>query len=214
VTILVCTQSGGDAARAQFGSNPTWRINWFGFGDFCNYTRHYPAGSYNVVGRFTEGGAASAAQLFQVTAGLGTADQTTNFLGTFNIPLGGWNSWMYETLVDGVGNPVVVTFDGSKTTLQLTGPAADDGQTINAGFFMLVPLATAQGPGLTASLSADTITLSFATITGSNYQVEYKNALTDATWTPLNSPIPGNNAIQSFQYSTAGSQRFYRVQVQ
>jgi hypothetical protein len=128
--------------------------------------------------------------------------------------LGGWNAWTYETLTNGDGNPAVVTLDGSKTTLQLGGPLADDGQTINAGFFMLVPLASAQGPGLTASLSSGTITLSFSTTTGSNYQVEYKNALTDATWTPLNSPIPGNNSVQSVQYSTTGSQRFYRVEVQ
>jgi hypothetical protein len=215
-TILVCTQSGGDVARAQFGSNPSWRINWFGYGDFCNYTRHYPAGSYNIVGRFTEGGANSSATLYKVTAGLGTADQTTNLLGVFNIPLVGWNAWNYATLVDSGGTPVVVTFDGSKQTLRLAGPLADDGQTINAGFFMLLPVSgsSSHGPTVTATIAGGNINISFPTVTGSSYQVVYKNALTSGAWTTLGSPITGNNAVQSVQFPTTGSQRFYQIQVQ
>jgi len=213
-TILVCTQSGGDFPRPQFGSSPTWRINWFGFGDFCNYTRHYPAGSYNIVGRFTEGGGASSATLYKVTAGVGTLTQTTSLLGTFNIPLGGWNAWAYGTLVDGSDAPVVVSFDGSKTTLQLAGPVADDGQTINAGFFMLVPAGTvAQGPSITATISGGKINLSLPTVTGSSYQVQSRSSLSTGSWGNLGSPITGNNAVQSVQFPTSGAAGFYRVQV-
>jgi len=213
-TILVCTQSGGDFPRTQFGSSPTWRINWFGFGDFCNYTRHYPAGSYNIVGRFTEGGAASAATLYKVTAGVGTSTQTTSFLGTFNIPFGGWNLWTYETLVDGSDTPVVVSFDGSKTTLQLAGPVADDGQTINAGFFMLVPVGSVvQGPTITATVSGGNINLSIPTVTGSSYQVQTRTSLSAGSWANVGSPIIGNNAVQSVQFPMSGAAGFYRVQV-
>ena len=90
-TILVTTQPGGDLPRAKFTTLPSWRINWFGFGDFVNFTRHYPAGTYNIVGRFTEGGAASSALLLKVAPG------STNVLGTFNIPLSGWNGWEFAT---------------------------------------------------------------------------------------------------------------------
>ncbi len=205
-TPIVTTQSGGDLFRAKFAVLPSWRINWFGFGDFVNFTRHYPAGTYNIVGRFTEGGSASSALLLKIKSG------TTNVLGTFNIPLNGWNGWEFATLVDGSGKPVSVTLDGSQTILQLTGPAADDGQTINAGFFMLVPSAP-PGIMITPSISGTQIKLSFPTTTGSNYQVEYKNNLSDVGWTTLGSPLPGNNAVQSVQDSIT-SHRFYHVHVQ
>ncbi|SPE56428.1 conserved hypothetical protein [Verrucomicrobia bacterium] len=211
-TIVVCTQGGGDVPRLSFGTNATWRINWFGYGDFCNYTRHYPAGTYNVLARFTEGGAASSATLYQVTSGVGTVSQTTALMGVFNIPLSGWNGWEYETLVDSNNNPVSVTFTGTNETLQLQGPLVDDGQTINVGFFMLVPV-TVSGPTLTASLSGGQIVISFPTKSGVNYQVLHKINLTDASWTPLGSPIPGTGAIQSVQYPIAGtSQGFYRIE--
>jgi hypothetical protein len=211
-TIVVCTQGGGDIPRLAFGTNATWRINWFGFGDFCNYTRHYPAGTYNVLARFTEGGAASSATLYQVTNGLGTVTQGTAFLGAFNVPLGGWNAWTYETLVDTNGNPVAVTFNGSQATLQLQGPLANDGQTINVGFFLLVPV-TASAPTLTASFSGGQFTISFPTSSGVNYQVEHKNNLTDASWTPLGGVIPGTGTVQSVHYAIAGTtQGFYRVE--
>jgi hypothetical protein len=212
-TLLVTTQPGGDLFRKKFATLPSWRINWFGFGDFVNYTRHYPAGTYKVVGRFTEGGLDSSARLLKVTAGVGTSTQTTTTLGSFTIPANGWNGWEFATLVDGSGNPVSVTLDGSQTTLQLAGPAVDDTQTINAGFFMFIPV-VAPGLTLTASLSGGQIKIAFPTTTGSSYQVEYKNDLKDASWTSLGSPLVGNNAVQFVQDPTTGSRRFYRVQIQ
>jgi hypothetical protein len=211
-TVLIPTQGGGDLARAQFGSNPTWRINWFGFGDFANYTRHYPAGKYNVLARFTEGGSASSATLYKVTSGVGTPTQTTSLLGTFNIPANGWNGWEWCTLVDNSSNAVTVTLDGSATTLQLAGPVADDSQTINVGFFMLVPVGPAH-PTLSATANGGQITISFLTATGANYQVVASPSLTAPNWQPVGSLIPGNNAVQSAHFSTTGGQMFYQVQV-
>jgi hypothetical protein len=207
-TILVTTQPGGDLPRAKFATLPSWRINWFGYGDFCNYTRHYPAGTYKIVGRFTEGGAASSAQLLKIESG------TTNVLGSFPIPLNGWNGWEFATLVGTNGNPVSVTLDGNQTILQLTGPASNDSQTINAGFFMLVPNAVATPITITPSLSGGQIKISFPTTTGFNYQVEYKNNLTDVGWTALGSPIPGNGAVQFVLDPASGSHRFYHVHIQ
>lgn len=212
-TLLITTQPLSDLPRAQFGTNNTWRINWFGFGDWANYTRHYPAGTYNVWARFTEGGGASSATLYKVTNGVGTANQETNFLGEWTVPLVGWGTWTWEELTDTNGNPVTITLDGSQTTLQVGSSLTPDGQTINLGFVMLVP-ATPTGTTLTASLSAGNITISFPTAAGKSYQVVYKSNLSAATWTPLGTPIAGNGAVQSAQYSTTGSQRFYSVQIQ
>jgi hypothetical protein len=220
ITPIISTQAGGDLNRAQFANTvppyTTWRINWFGYGDFINYTRHFPAGKYNIVGRFTNGGGGTTTQVLKmVTGSAAVSNQTTVEIGTFHIPVNGWNGWEWATLLDGSSNAVVVTFDGSATTLQLDGPDASDVENANTGFFMLVPV-TATGPGITitATVSGGLITIKFPTTTGSNYQVLYKTNLTDASWTALGSPIAGNNAVQSVQDTITGSHRFYRVQIQ
>ena len=209
------TPSAGDGVRAQFlGTSDTttdYRLTWFGdAGSWLNYTRHYPAGTYNILGRFTEGAAATTETLSIVSSGYGTSNQVKNVLGTFYIPLGGWNTWQYTPLTDAYGNLVQVTFDGSRTTLQLGGdPSAT---TINANFFMLIPAAPT-GPELSLSLAGGKATLSFLTRSGTTYQVQYKTSLTDLSWSALGSAISGNGSVQSVQDPISGTGRFYRVQL-
>jgi hypothetical protein len=85
------------------------------------------------------------------------------------------------------------------------------------------PAGVAQGvPGvldvealaLAARVSGGNVTVSFLTATGFSYQVEYRNHMTDATWTPLGSPVSDNGSSQSVKDPVAGSSRFYRVQIQ
>jgi hypothetical protein len=92
--------------------------------------------------------------------------------------------------------------------LRLDGTTPNE---VNVNFLMLVP--TTPKPRLTASVVGGNISISFATQTGYSYQVQYKNNLTDATWTPLGGAISGNGSIQSASDSGAGASRFYRVQV-
>jgi hypothetical protein len=208
------TPTAGDGARTQFpgtsDTNTDYRLTWFGdSGSWLNYTRHYPAGTYNVLGRFTEGAAATTETLSIVASGYGTSNQVKTLLGTFYIPLGGWNTWQYTPLTDGYGNLVQVKVDGSRTTLQLGGdPSAT---TINANFFMLIP-AVAAGPQLTLSLGTAKVTLSFPTRTGASYQIQFKANLTDSSWSSLGSPISGNGSVQSVDDPISGTSRFYRVQ--
>jgi hypothetical protein len=115
-------------------------------------------------------------------------------------------------LTDAQSNPVTVTFDGSQTTLQLGGSPIQGQATINGNFFMLIP-ATAPAPSLSASVSGGKVTLSLPTLTGSTYQVQYKNNITDTSWASLGSPIVGTGATQSVQDSVAAGKRFYRVQI-
>ena len=201
--------------RTQFpgtsNASTDYRLSWFGdSGSWLNYTRHYPAGTYTVLGRFTEGAAATTETLSLVTSGYGTATQTKSLLGTFHIPLGGWNTWQYTPLTDAGGNPVQVTFDGSRTTLQLGGDPSPT--TINANFFMLLPVA-ASGPQISLSINGSTAALSFPTRNGSTYQVQFKARLTDASWTPLGSAITGNGSFKTVQDPVSASGRFYRVQL-
>jgi hypothetical protein len=217
-TLVPAQEPSGDLARPQFGTNTDYKIDWFGYGSWCDYTRHYPAGTYYVVGRFTEGSSATVATLGRVTSGHGTANQVVSTLGTFFIPLGNWTSAQSVYLTDSSTNLITVTFDGSQTTLRFSGnPNEANDPTINAGYFMLVPASAVSGPlNLTATISGGNIVISFPTHTGSSYQVQYKNNLSDTAWTSLGSAIAGNNAVQSATDpdTAASGHRFYRVQVQ
>jgi hypothetical protein len=203
-----------DQARVQFTSvgATDWSIGSFGPGSWANYTRHYPSGTYNVVGRFAEGAAVTETTLSELTSGYGISPQTTNFLGTFNIPLGGWSSWEWSTLVDGNGNPVKITLDGSRQTLQLGGSTNASQPEVNVNFFMLVP--ATPSPKITATVSGANITISFPTQNGYGYQLQYKIHLTDPSWTSLGGVVSGNGSVQSANDSSSNGSRFYRVQVQ
>lgn len=202
-----------DLPRAQFTAGTTdWSVGSFGPGSWANYTRHYPAGTYYVVGRFAEGAAQTHAGLALVTSGYGTPLQTSNFLGTFTIPEGGWSSWEWVNLLDNSGNLAKVALDGTQQTLKLIGSPSNSEPEANVNFFMLV--ATTPSPNITAKVVGNTVTLSFATQTGFSYQVLYKNKLTDATWTSLGSPLSGNNSIQSATDTWVAGGRFYKLQIQ
>ena len=207
---------GGELPRAEFtsggGSGIDYCIGYFGGGSWVNYTRHYPAGTYYVVGRFAEGAGFTQPTLSLVTSGAGTTNQTLQPLGYFPVFQQSWSTWEWVTLTDNNGKPVKVTLDGSATTLRYSGSAVPGQAELNTGFFMLA--ATVPDLKLKAALSGGNIIISFPTQTGFNYQVLYKTHLSDANWTPLGSPVAGNGSVQSVPDSAAGASRFYKVQSQ
>jgi len=206
------TTVAGDMPRAQFaGGGTDYNIGFFGHNSWANYTRHYPVGTYTVIGRFAEGNAATEDTLSQLTSGYGTSNQTLNALGTFHIAPKGWSAWEWEQLTDGSGNPVRITLDGSLQTLQLEGTSVTNHDEANVNFFMLLPVTPT--PKLTATISGGNIHISFPTQTGYTYLVQWKSHLTDASWTLLAS-LPGNNAVQSVSDPSTVGSRFYRVQIQ
>jgi hypothetical protein len=58
------------------------------------------------------------------------------------------------------------------------------------------------------------VVLTWQSVAGHSYQVQYKNNLTDPGWLPLGSVISGNGGSQSVNDPITGTNRFYRVQVQ
>ncbi len=209
------TEINGDVKRAQYLdlSNPQsdYSIGFFSDGAWANYTRNYPAGTYNVFGRFAAGGGPTDATLSEVVTNWGTTSQVTNMLGTFSIPnTGGWENYSYVPLRDPNGNLVALTLNGSTNTLQLGRPSDNPGSPdVNVNFLMLTPVFTTS-----ATHSGTNIVVSFQTISGFNYQVQHKTNLTDPIWIPLGSPLPGNNALRSITDPTTSVSRFYRVQIQ
>ena len=65
------------------------------------------------------------------------------------------------------------------------------------------------------SKSGTTANILFTTLTGSNQVLEYKNTLTDATWTAIQPSVIGNGQIMSLADTNATTRtRFYRIHLQ
>ena len=113
-------------------------------GNWENYTRNYPAGTYVVYAWISGGAGQGDEYLNELTGGYGTPTQTTNNLGEFNLPNGtDWNHYMWVPLTYGrTPNLATVTFTGGQQTLQLqSGPVGGE----NVAWFILVPTGSALG---------------------------------------------------------------------
>ena len=71
-------------------------------------------------------------------------------------------------------------------------------------------------PRITVTQSGANVSLTFATVVGKHYQVQYKNNLNAPTWTPLPLPPSGDLSFQATDISkividTPGGTRFYRI---
>lgn len=203
------TEINGDVIRPPYNGTgrSDYSIGYFSAGAWANYTRHYPAGSYNVYARLASGGTATTCTLSRVAGGWGTTNQTTTLLGTFNAPFTAWESYGYIPLEDNFGNLVTVTFSGSTNTLQFGRPSSASSDC-NANFLMLVPVFA-----LNSGLEGTNLVMSFPTQQGFNYQVQYKNNLTDPVWAPVGNNLPGNNLMMSATNPASSQTRFYRVQI-
>jgi hypothetical protein len=203
----------GDTTRTRTIGTNDYNLGWFTAGEWVNYTRHYPAGSYNVYARLARGTGTNAQPILsKVTSGVGTPSQTTVPLGTFSINSRGWGSFQYVLLRDGSGSPVVFSPDGSAITLRLTSSGPETNTEANANFLMLVPPAVPEE--LSASIADGHLVLSFPTATGSSYRVQYKDNLTDTGWSDLANTVVGNGAIQSVADALSNGKRFYRLHIQ
>lgn len=204
------TEINGDSIRSEYDGtgHSDYSIGYFSAGSWAHYTRHFPAGIYYVYARLASGGGATTCTLSELTGGWRTLGQTTAMLGTFNVPETAWESYNYIPLVNGSGNLVVVNFNGSTNTLRLQRPGSATSDC-NANFLMLVPVFT-----VNAVPDGTNVSLSFPTQRGFNYQILYKNNLTDPNWLPLGGATPGKDSIQTVNDSPGSQTRFYRVQIQ
>jgi autotransporter-associated beta strand protein len=199
-------------------SNPSLQDYDVGFnsgGNWGNYTRTFPTGTYNVYMRGADGIGASgdSAGLSLVTDGQMTTNQTIANLGTFAVPsTGDWQVYTWVPLRDSGGNLVQLTSDGSVKTLRVT----TDNGNYNANFYALIP---AYPPPVSVVLGASSASgnmgiISFATQPGYGYQVEYKTNLSDAVWIPFGNLISGDGTTQSVKDLFGDGSRFYRVRIQ
>jgi hypothetical protein len=130
----------GDVPRQKFlnakATDPNvqdWNVGYFDSGEWVNYTRNFPSGTYNLYARVANGNAGTATvYLDQVTSGQGTSVQGTLALGSFLFPAQGWNTYSYAPLLDRYGNYAELTLNGVATLRARAGGA-------NMNFFMLAP---------------------------------------------------------------------------
>ncbi len=105
-----------------------YNVGYINTGDWFNYTRDIPAGTYNIYARLAGGAGATAVTLEKVSGG------TTNTVGVFHFTGIDWGVYDYVPLVDNYGNLLPVTLGGVATFRATLSSGGD-----NMNFFMLVP---------------------------------------------------------------------------
>ena len=184
-------------------TSPDYILINYGAGDWANYTRDYPPGTYNVYAR-TSGLGSTAMNLGQVVSGGGTTNQTVKPLGQFSSTLPNINTFAWVPLTDSGGvAPVTVKVTGV-TTFQVQTPTG----LCYPNYFMLVSTTPITA---SAARSGNNINISFPTQTGWGYRVFYRTNLSTGSWALLNSTV-GNGSVKSVtDPSPQDSQRFYKV---
>jgi hypothetical protein len=179
-----------------------WVLVFFAGGDWGNYTRDYPPGSYYAYAR-TSGDGPFFMYLDQVVSGVGTPNQTTSRIGTFGGVGKNYTTFAWVPLTDsGLAAPALVKLTGT-TTLRVTTAG-----NCNPNYFMLVP---ASGIALTVTRAAGNAVLSFPSQTGVNYRVFYRTNLTVGSWTLLTNVL-GTGGVRSVNDPIGGTgARFYKV---
>ncbi|MGA2245883.1 MAG: glycosyl hydrolase family 28-related protein, partial [Verrucomicrobiota bacterium] len=131
------TEPAGDKPRLAYAAGlQDFDVGFANTGNWGNYTRSFPAGTYNIYMRSASAlnPEVDSASLYLVTAGQGTLDQTTSLLGTFASPnTGGWQTYAWVPLLNGSGGLVDFT-GGSVQTLRVKTVHGDN----NINFYLLV----------------------------------------------------------------------------
>ena len=203
------TGTAGDTAR-NFTGGTDYNIGFFGGGSWVNFTRHYPAGTYNVWGRFAEGAAPSQLDMAILTSGYGATNQIATMLGTFHVAQTGWSTWDWAPLLAANGRLATVTLNGAQQTLKLLGSPVNGLPEVNVNYFMLTPSGNVT---LAATRTGTTTAIRFQTMTDFTYQVQSKDHLSDATWANVGSAVVGDNTVRTVNDNTSVNGRFYRAAV-
>ncbi|HTQ51449.1 MAG TPA: hypothetical protein VMJ12_12115, partial [Candidatus Acidoferrales bacterium] len=170
---------------------------------WANYTRDFPAGSFNVYAR-SSGVSFNTMNLGQVVSGAGTTNQVIKHLGQWSALGTGINNYGWLPLTDAGGVAPVILKLGGVSTLQVGTPTGD----CYPNYFMLVP---ASGINLSATRVGNNINISFPTQPGGNYRVFYKTSLTAGNWIQLTSVLGDGTVKTATDSNPSGSLRYYKV---
>ena len=181
-----------------------FQLDWFGGGDWANYTDVYPTGNFYVYIRSAGlPGISYSMYLDQIVSGAGTTSQVTKRLGNWGALGRGQQTYAWMPLTDaGLVAPVVVKLGGTNTLRISTTTGL-----CYPNYFMLVP---ASGITLSAAGSGSNVSISFPTQAGATYRVFYRANLTTGNWNLLTTVL-GDGTVKSVSDPLTGSQRFYKM---
>jgi hypothetical protein len=222
---FTCTAA-NDLPRPQFPgtstNNTDYNVGYWADGSWAHYTRHYPAGTYNVMARMKEGNGPVPCTLSKVAAPTGTGEATTLLGSFYPTNAGNFNSFQNVMLVDANTNLATITLDGSQTTLRFDSTMnstnnAANGDSINITYFMLIPAGVPPPtkPTLTATINNGQIMISFPTQAGHSYQVQSQSVVNgpSASWTAVGANTAGTGSTVTISDSLSASAKFYEVVV-
>ncbi|HCQ98730.1 MAG TPA: hypothetical protein DIU48_04880, partial [Acidobacteria bacterium] len=133
-----------DNDRGDFSVEVGWKMGWNDNGDWYNYTRDFPEGEiyYDVVGRFSSGGAPVDNSLSIVSGDPLSEDQTATEVGVFRGPATAcWDCFEFYPMTDKTGGATAVKL-GGEVTLRLTKV----GGNMDTNYMMFIPSATQEYP--------------------------------------------------------------------
>ena len=214
------TETASDKLRASYNGLADYDVGFATTGNWGNYTRSFPAGSYYICIRVASpnGAQTQAIGLSQVTGGWGTSSQTTTSMGTFSYQdTGSWQGYVWMPLLGGNGQPFVFQ-GGSTETLR----AAELKTGYNIDYYMLVStnsqLTQPEGPAILQLSTLPNI---------SNVAIAWRGSIKDTatnlywtpnltppvTWTRLtNAPMFTNGQWTATLPTGTNGAGFYRLQ--
>jgi hypothetical protein len=197
----LATEFTTDVQLPGYAPDNDYDVGWFNNGDWGNFTRTYPAGTYYIYGRLA--GFVGHVTMSKVTSGLGTENQTLQTLGTIPTdPINqGWANWNWCLMVNN-GLPAVVSLGGVQTLRMTSGGNA------NANYIMLVPVKVIS---VTASsvISGGNFSISFPTVAGAGYSVWQATSL-NGPWS-LAQSVGGDGSVKTVNIPATGSGAFFKV---
>lgn len=141
----LCLDANGgvQASRGTWDVATNFKVGWSGNHAWQNFTRTFPAGTYNVYAGLSYGGTEPHqldGSLALVTSGATTTTQTLVELGTFDAPgTGGWGLNTLVPLKDAGGALATVNLSGAQTVRFFSTSGDED-------FFLFVPGAAVTAP--------------------------------------------------------------------
>jgi hypothetical protein len=138
-----------DSNRGSFDVAANYELGWSTTGNWFNYTRSFPAGSYNIYARLSSGYANESgwadehAQLDLVSSGATTPNQSLVKLGSFDAPATrAWGIYGFVPLKTDSGQLAAVNLRGEQTLRFTVLPPG----ALDCNYLMLVPAAAPSGP--------------------------------------------------------------------
>lgn len=187
----------GTTRAGAWEMTQNYKIGWISTGDWGDYTRNFPAGTYEVFAAGSYDGVA-ASQLngsIGFVTGTTTATQTVEPIGIFDAPgTGAWSRNNLVRMTDAAGTPKTVTFQGGEQTIRWTYNSGD------ADYLLFVPA----GAQPTGGFSSAKLSGSNFVIAWTGGSLETADAVT-GPWTAV------NGATSPLTVPVSGTKKFYRL---